>query len=231
MHTPAISNFVVNKFSVSTDRGVGKKIRLEILQKASINKDKTNKLSAFYRELGFNMNTHIYVINANEFNAFSLPDNSIFVYDRVLDEVKSYPELAALLAHEYVHIRERHGMKKLAHSMLLQILFSGADPEALISKSNTLLELKNSKNFEIEADKGGMELMLENRIDLNGMIELFKRMIKFDEENQDNLPSYLSTHPDSEDRLIDANKRAEEMGNNYIHDEKLENLFLQLKQG
>lgn len=227
---PAVSNYVVDQIPISVDKEVGRKSRLEILRSAPIDEEKTELLSEFCSVLGYDTKTKFYVVKASEFNAFALPDNSIFIFDQVLKEVKSYPELAALLGHEYVHIKNRHGMRTLAHSLsrelLTAVLTRGDNSDKFISNSNKLLTLKNSRDFETEADKGGLELLVQNRIDLNGMTELFKRMEKISEGK--NVPSYLSTHPDSEDRLEMIENEIKCMQNNYVHSDELDDLFQQL---
>lgn len=227
---PAVSNYVVEQIPTSVDKEVGRELRREILRSSPIDEEKTELLTEFYSALGYDSKTKVYVVKAREFNAFALPDNSIFVFDQVLKEVKSYPELAALLGHEYIHIKNRHGMKTLAHSLsrelLTTVLTGGDNSDKFISNSNKLLTLKNSRDFETEADKGGLELLVQNRIDLNGMTELFKRMEKMLEGK--NVPSYLSTHPDSEDRLETIENEIKGKQNNYVHSDKLDDLFQQL---
>ncbi|MBV6462020.1 MAG: Beta-barrel assembly-enhancing protease [Flavobacteriales bacterium] len=229
---PAVSNYVVEQIPTSVDKEVGRELRREILRSAPIDEEKTELLSEFYSELGYDTKTKVYVVKAKEFNAFALPDNSIFVFDQVLKEVKSYPELAALLGHEYIHIKNRHGMKTLAHSLsrelLTAVLTGGDNSDKFISNSNKLLTLKNSRDFETEADKGGLELLVQNRIDINGMTELFKRMEKLGEKNGKSIPAYLSTHPDSEDRLETTEEEIKKKQNNYVHSDKLDDLFQQL---
>ncbi len=229
---PAVSNYVVEQIPTSVDQEVGRELRREILKSAPIDEEKTELLSEFNSLLGFDSKTKVYVVKAKEFNAFALPDNSIFVYDQVLKEVESYPELAALLGHEYTHIKKRHGMKTLAHSLsrelLTEVLTGGDNSEKFISNSNKLLTLKNSRVFESEADNGGLELLVQNRINLNGMIELFKRMVKLNEKNGKSVPEYLSTHPDSENRLETIEEEIKKKENNYIHNSKLDDLFQQL---
>ncbi|MFQ3576521.1 MAG: M48 family metalloprotease [Cytophagales bacterium] len=229
---PAISNYIVEQIPISVDKEVGRELRREILRSAPIDEEKTELLSQFYSALGYDAKTKVYVVKASEFNAFALPDNSIFVFDQVLKEVKSYPELAALLGHEYIHIKNRHGMKTLAHSLsrelLTAVLTGGDNSDKFISNSNKLLTLKNSREFETEADKGGLELLVQNRIDINGMTELFKRMEKLGEKSGKSIPAYLSTHPDSEDRLETTEEEIKKKQNNYVRSDKLDNLFQQL---
>jgi predicted Zn-dependent protease len=227
---PAVTNFVVERTPTSVDKAVGRELRREILRSASIDEEKTELLTEFYAELGYDTNTNVYVVRANEFNAFALTDNSIFVFDQVLKEVKSYPELAALLGHEYIHIKNRHGMKTLAHSLsreLLTAILSGGDnSDKFVSNANKLLTLKNSRDFETEADKGGLDFLFQNHIDFNGMTELIKRMGKISAGKS--VPAYLSTHPDSEDRLETIEEEIKDKQNNYVHSDKLDNLFQQL---
>jgi len=227
---PAVSNFVIEQIPTSVDKEVGKELSREISKTSLHDEVKTELLQAFYLELGYNSETKIQVIKSKEFNAFALPDNSIFVFDQVLKEVKSYPELAALLGHEYIHIKNRHGMKNLAHSLsrelLTTVITGGDNSNNFITNSNKLLTLKNSRDFETEADKGGLELLLQNHIDGNGMTDLFKRMEKMPEG--ETLPAYLSTHPNTEDRLEKIKKEIKDKPNNYVHSDKLEVLFQQL---
>lgn len=223
---------MVKQIPASVDKEVGRELRKEILRSAPIDDEKTELLAAFYSELGYNSMTKVYVVRANEFNAFALPDNSIFVFDQVLKEVKSYPELAALLGHEYIHIQNRHGMKTLAHSLsreLLTVILSGGDnSDKFISNANKLLTLKNSRDFETEADIEAVNLLAKSDIDLKGMSELFKRMEKLGEKGEKSTPTYLSTHPDTEDRLETIEGEIKKRQNNYIHNDKLDDLFKQL---
>jgi predicted Zn-dependent protease len=105
-------------------------------------------------------------------------------------------------------------------------LTGGDNSDKLINNSNKLLTLKNSRDFETEADKGGLELLVQNRIDYNGMTELFKRMEKI--ASGKSVPAYLSTHPDSEDRLETIEVEIKDKQNNYVHSDKLDDLFEQL---
>lgn len=230
---PAVSNFVVNRLPKSIDKEVGNEVRNEILKYAPVDTAKTNSLSTFYSELHFDSNTKIYVVKANEFNAFALPDNSIFVFDKVLNDVTSYTQLAALLGHEYSHIKYRHGMKGIAQALswefLGELLTNDDNSDNFIKNSNMLLSLKNSRAFETQADLGGLQLLREQQIDQNGMSDLFKTMLNLPQENQKAIPTYLSTHPDTDERLGKVEKTIKENpSDNKIH-RNLELIFNELK--
>ncbi len=229
----AVSSYVVEQIPVSVDKEVGREVRQELLRAAPIDQQRTEQIQAFNSALGFDDKTKVFVVSASEFNAFALPDNSIFVFDEVIKQVETYPELAALLAHEYAHIKHRHGMKTLANALsrelLTELLTGGNKQETFISNSNQLLLLKNSRAFETEADAVGLDLLQERGINLNGMARFFDRMARIETENASQTPTYLSTHPHTEDRLdvvMDAIKTRE---NNFAQDLELEAMFKRLK--
>ena len=217
----------------TVDKEVGYEVRKEILRVAPIDEKKTKLLNEFYRELDFNNQTKLYVVKTNEFNAFALPDNSIFVFDKVLQDINSYTELAALLGHEYSHIKYRHGIKSLAHSLsrklLTELLTGGDNSDIFIRNSNMLLTLKNSREFETQADMEGLQLLREHQIDQNGMTELFKTMLALPEESKSETSTYLSTHPDTEDRLEKIENVIKEKPGENIINSKLEIIFTKLK--
>lgn len=229
---PAISNFVVNRLPTSIDNEVGEEARKGILKEAPIDDYKTELLNEFYQELHFDSKTKVYVVKANEFNAFALPDNSIFVFDKVLHDVTTYEELAALLAHEYAHIKYRHGIKGIAQSISWELLgkvISGDDnSNDFVRNSNLLLTLENSRTFETQADIGGLELLREQNIDQKGMTDLFKAMLKLPQDYKRQNPSYLSTHPDTEERLAKAEEVIKQKTSDKKANIKLELLFNKL---
>ena len=230
---PTLSNYIVNQLPTSIDQEVGQQVSNIIIQGAPIDVDKTELIKQFYNELNFDSKTKVYVVKANVFNAFSLPDNSIFIFDKVLHDVNSYSELSALLGHEYSHIKFRHGMKALAQSLsweLLRELITGGDnSDKFVRNSNLLLTLKNSRKFETEADFNGLQLLRQQRIDQKGMTDLFKTIMKQPEENENKTPTYLSTHPDTEERLVKAEETIKDNPSEYSNNARLDELFGKLK--
>lgn len=154
------------------------------------------------------------------------------MHDQVLRDIKSYPELAALLGHEYSHIKHRHGMKALAQYLardFLADIFSGDDQsEKFIKNANQLLGLKYSRALEREADKGAVELLIARKVDLQGMADLFKRMQKWEEANTTQIPEYLSTHPNTDDRLNSVEKEINEASNKFQYNEQLDRVFKEI---
>ncbi len=230
---PAVSNFIVNKLDKSIDHKMGKEIRIELLKRAPIHESKSQMLSLFYQKLGYDTKTKIYVISDKNFNALAIPDNSIFVMDEVINQVASYPELAALLGHEYAHIYQRHGIKQFfienSRELVEYILSGGGSTGGLVNGANRLLILKNSRDFELEADILAIKFMRENSIYANGMLDLLNRMENIEANADGQEISYLSTHPSISDRIENAKKELAKTNIEFENNLELEQIFQDLK--
>ena len=217
------------------DKELGKAVKAEVFKKYRVDEDKTEVLREFFNELDINSKTKLYVIKGNEFNAFAIPGNYVFIFDNVLESVKSYEELSALLCHEYAHIKYRHGLRTLAHNIsreLLTALVFGNDNGMgeLIRNANLLLTLGNSREFETQADIEAFRMFKEKKLDPQGLIDLFNRLEKLDRDNDKRTPSYLSTHPDSEDRLSLITDSIQTSPYSINHFETLDDIFQQLRK-
>jgi predicted Zn-dependent protease len=66
--------------------------------------------------------------------------------------------------------------------------------------ASVLGALRYSRQYEEQADREGMRMLVDSRIDPTGMIKFFE-MIKKDDEKFPAVPTYLSTHPSPESRI------------------------------
>lgn len=200
-----------------------------MLKKNQVDQRETELLNTFFSELNFNKEIKLYVIKRKEFNAISLPDGTIFVFDEVFNNLKTYSELSALLAHEYSHIKNRHGIKGLARALSWQFIggiITGEDHSSnFIKNANMILDLNNSRKFETEADLDGLQLLRDHNIDERGMVNLFKIMDTLEAKDDKIFFDYLRTHPPTRDRLNTIERNINETNNDYMPNEKLENLF------
>jgi predicted Zn-dependent protease len=74
-----------------------------------------------------NLPYHFAILNTDDVNAYACPGGFIFVTRGAMDMVSDEAELAAILAHEISHVTERHIIKAMQHSKLMQV---GADVAA-----------------------------------------------------------------------------------------------------
>ena len=166
----------------------------------------------------------VYILPVEQVNALALPGGPIVIFEGLIDKAESPEELAGVLAHEIQHILLRHStrgiLRNLAKSMLVTLFLGDVNSvmEGIVQLAGQLETLGLSREMEAEADQKGMELILAANIDPHGMIRIFKKLMQEDfsqkklpkgkpvsEEND--LSSYFSTHPSSQNRLARLEKQ------------------------
>lgn len=227
--TSTVVDVIVDRIPTSVDEQLAVAFKKEVLPTYKIDTARTRKLQKFYRALGYNNATRVYVVYDSVVNAFALPDNTIVLYTEALEKINDCSALAALLAHEYIHINKRHTVRQLTAHLLLQVAIGvvtgGKDHQVLVKQAGSLLSLKGSREMEQEADHNGMELMCEKGLPPSGMCTLLNTLADLPEEKGNHAPDILSTHPATRERLKKAKDfAAQQSGENAITPE-LELLF------
>ncbi len=185
---------------------IGEEALLEINKAYEENPALSEKVQEFYNELNLGEANNIQVIDAPFFNAFALPNHTILITTTALENLQSYEELAALLAHEYTHNAEHHVLKGLltegSRMMFFEMLMGNQTEDDLTVIVNKLSSLKNSREFELEADGKGLELLCSKRIDASAMVQLINTMKEMEPKDQDfKVGKYFRTHPHTDDRI------------------------------
>jgi Zn-dependent protease with chaperone function len=144
----------------------------------------------------------IHIVRSDSINALAAPGGHIIVFSGLLEATESAEELAGVLAHEMVHVLEKHSLKALFQNlstyMLLTLIFG--DAGGLTDVAHTLGTLRYSRAHEEAADIAGMEILIKAGIDPSGMVRFFETL----EEKRGDFPEalkYLSTHPITTDRI------------------------------
>lgn len=203
---PYISEKVTDILPVSFDEEIGNTSFQQIKSTSDIDEKQSEKLQKFANLIDFNTNRKLNfkVINDDELNAFALPDGTVVVYSSLLSKIENPDELAALLGHEVTHIKQRHSTKILARSIAGYAIVSlvvgdvNGIMTTLANNANELNNLSFSREFEQSADKGSYEILKQNKINPEGMYQLFKTL---DTSDNIEVPKILSTHPLTKDRI------------------------------
>lgn len=142
-----------------------------------------------------------YVAKDPQVNAFAVPGGIIVVNSGLLTSIESPDELAAVLAHEIQHIEQRHALKNMINSMGwaagLLILIGDANIATAVVV-HQLGSLYFGRDKEEEADTLGLQLLIDNDINPQGMVSLMQR---FETEGAVEIPDWLSSHPATSDRI------------------------------
>ena len=156
---------------------------------------------------------HFTAVEHKMVNAFALPGGHIFVTKGMLKKLTTEAQLAALLAHEIVHITARHNSAAMSRQMGLSFLFLGAsvagaeipqDAARAAGIALQLIGLKYSRVQEKQADVAGMDYMVVAGYNPHGAVELMQML-----QDQDKVKpvEFLSSHPSPKNRIISLNAR------------------------
>ena len=153
---------------------------------------------------------HIRVLDAQEVNAFALPGGYIFVNRGLIEKSGDAHEAAGVLAHEVQHVLHRHGIKNTVRQVGIMIILwavlgdAGEVERFLAGNAAGLASMTFSRDQEREADEGGVDLIYRAGLDPTGLAR-FMEVLSAQEGLAGAIPSFLSTHPASDER-------AEELG-------------------
>lgn len=150
------------------------------------------------------------VISSPEINAWCMPGGKIAVYTGLLDKLKlSDAELAAVLGHEIAHALREHGREQASQAMAENVALSvlGAavglgtvGQQVAQVVADVTFKLPNSREFEREADRIGVELAARAGYDPRAAVAVWRKMLR---TGGGHPPEFLSTHPSDESRIRD----------------------------
>jgi beta-barrel assembly-enhancing protease len=141
------------------------------------------------------------VIDSKDVNAFALPGGPIFFYSGMLDKLKTEDQIAGIVGHEMIHVRNEHWARQYADeskrqiglAILLGVTRANRDISNIAGMANQVFgSLKYSRSHESESDRLGYDLMVNAGYNPTGMAEVFAMIAKLGS----GAPEVLSSHPD-----------------------------------
>jgi predicted Zn-dependent protease len=154
-----------------------------------------------------------HVVQMKEINGFSLPGGHIYITSALI-KMANDNELASVLCHEVGHIAARHSLKTLKkrqeyNEIAKQIGdITGVAGDigrdlgvALGQMAGEGLLTFHSQDEEREADFLGVRDMSKAGFDPQGMITMFQKLQRIENQTPDLLGSLFSDHPDVQERI------------------------------
>jgi len=141
-------------------------------------------------------------------NALALPAGTIILTDELVALAEHDDELAAVLAHEVGHVRNRHALRALLQNSMvagLIVVLTGDASSATgfaAGIPTVLAHAGYSRDFEYDADSVAREYLLKNDIPLHRFADIILRLNEAPEGSFD-VMDMLSTHPDAPERARD----------------------------
>jgi len=137
-------------------------------------------------------------------NAFALPGGHIVLTDELVELLADAPDvLTGVLAHEYGHVRERHGLRSVIQAGAVSLaagLVVGDISNLLVLAPLMLSQQAYSRGFEREADADAARVLAANGLDPARMVLLFDRLDAAQDEQSTGLPIALASHPAGDER-------------------------------
>ena len=163
----------------------------------------------------------VVLIDDLQLNAFAAPGGIIGVNAGIFLHTKNEQELAAVLAHELAHLSQRHFARNVqdskdqrlpqAAALLGSILLAATGGEAGLAALTSVIagsvshQLRYSRQQEMEADRIGLQILHQAKINPNAMPEMLKRLQQLGAANES--LSFLQTHPVTTERIADTEGR------------------------
>ncbi|MBX2964432.1 MAG: M48 family metalloprotease [Cyclobacteriaceae bacterium] len=159
---------------------------------------------------------HFNLVDSQEPNAFALPGGYIYVTRGILPLIQTEDELAGVLAHEIIHVMERHSVKQMRKGTVTGLLripgniinsLTGTKlgnvlnaPIALVTGSYVA---RYSRGHESEADKFGIQLAASAGYNANALADVLGRISKAVEAitGETEKRGYLNDHPFTPSRV------------------------------
>ncbi len=146
------------------------------------------------------------LLNSDAINAFSAPGGRVFITRGLYELPLSDDELAGVLAHEIIHIDQRHAVDIIARgefwggvtSLAADNSAGFAAFESIVGETeNLILDKGFDAGVEYEADESGRNLSAVTGFEPGGLRAV---LIQIDDSNVES-SEVFSTHPSTKKRL------------------------------
>jgi beta-barrel assembly-enhancing protease len=161
--------------------------------------------------MDLNGDIEIHVTKFPMINAFALPGRHMVLTEKLIEKSKSSAELAAVIAHEFGHMKLDHPTEAcfrrgLISAVVDAIFGGGIGGDGIESVAAMAITFSYSREAEAEADKIGIDALNSLGITTQGMADFFDRQSKPPGLLGKTLGKldWLSTHTGSEERRRNA---------------------------
>ncbi|MCL2009178.1 MAG: M48 family metalloprotease [Synergistaceae bacterium] len=159
------------------------------------------------------------IIRSDAANAFCLPGGFIFFTSRMLERLRSDAEIAAVMAHEMIHVDRAHGVQMAAKAnrvnlaaLAAMVLSGGAvAPIVLAQVAQVAINSAYTIEFEKEADSMGLDLLIAAGYPPSAMVTLMEGFMH--EEMKQPIREYgiYMNHPESVERVQSLSEKLKSM--------------------
>lgn len=164
-----------------------------------------------------NLNYEFKIVDSDVLNAFAIPGGYVYFTRGIMAHFNNEAEFAGVLGHEIGHITARHSVSQQTNALLGQLGLIATmviKPELgqfaeQASQGLSLLFLKFGRDAERQSDELGVEYSTRIGYDAHEMADFFNTLErKSTASGAEELPNFLSTHPNPGERNQTVHKLA-----------------------
>ena len=181
----------------------------------------------------------IHIVNDDDFNAFVMGGEDIYVYTGLLQQIKTPDALQAVIAHELGHTIGGHMAQmsdrlsaEMKRTMLIQalgigLMATGGNPTlgaGVLAGSSGVAQqsmMAFTRDEERIVDNLGVDLMVRANQNPNGFITVFEQMHELTGAMEAKINPNRVNHPLTTERLNNVRARIADIAPDYRPDEKL----------
>lgn len=144
------------------------------------------------------------VVNDDRVNAFATMGGFVYVTTGLVRTADNEAQLASVIGHEIGHIAANHAVEQMRETAIAQGVATAAGLDrstAVAIGVELVLRRPNSRQDELEADRLGLANMQQTGYAPSGVVGFMQKLL-----NQSSVPSFLSTHPATSDRITALNQ-------------------------
>lgn len=177
----------------------------------------------------------IHIVNDDDFNAFVMGGEDVYIYTGLLKRVKTPSALQAVVAHEMGHMLGGHTAQmsdrmsaEMKRTMLIQalgigLMVAGGNPTlgaGVLAGAGGVAHqsmLAFTRDEERIADNMGVDLMLRANLDANGFITVFEQMHEMTGALESKINPHRINHPLTTERLNNVRAKIAELDTRTIN--------------
>lgn len=175
----------------------------------------------------------VHIINSDDFNAFVMGGEDIYVYTGLLTQIKSPSALQAVIAHEMGHTIGGHMAQmssrmdaELKRAMLIQalgvgLMVAGGNPSlgaGVLAGSSGVAQqsmLAFTRDEERIADDMGLKLLVKAKLDPNGFVQVLEQMGEMTSVLESKVNPNKINHPLTSERLNNIKTQIKNIDSDY----------------
>lgn len=147
---------------------------------------------------------HVHAINAQEINAFALPNGSVYVTTGLIARFQNEAQLATVISHEGAHFLYRHSYQqeeaaKTAAAFGLVVAMLGVPLAGDLIAASSMFGY--SREHEREADRIGYERLVAAGYDARESVKTFEHLLAEIKASDIKEPFFFASHPKLGERI------------------------------